>query len=311
MKTKEERNQQAQEALEKINKGVEAFLNSNKYKEMLKEISKFRKYSFGNRILILMQNPDASHVNSFTRWKALGRHVKAGEKSLKILAPNTYKKQMTVQRVDMFGNIVEDVIEKTYLSGFKTTNVFDISQTEGAELAIDKICENLEGSVKNFEKYLEAAQAVVPVPIRIEKGKTGSTTKGYCTPSEIVIYENPELQMFKTLLHEMGHVLLNHTDMKCDIDRDEKERQAESVAYIVASNLGYDTSDYSFEYIGMWSDSENNIEKTKKSLEEIVKATEIILNGFDKIKEAKAQSFVFCCLIFCFFISCQAYISMR
>ena len=55
--------------------------------EYIKAMSRFRNYSFGNMLLILMQTPDAQRVAGFWTWKKLGRSVKKGEHGIAILVP--------------------------------------------------------------------------------------------------------------------------------------------------------------------------------------------------------------------------------
>lgn len=75
------------ELLHKLNQGVKGFMETDQYKSYLKCLSKFHNYSLNNTILIAMQKPDATLVAGYQTWKQLGRHVKAGEKGIKILAP--------------------------------------------------------------------------------------------------------------------------------------------------------------------------------------------------------------------------------
>lgn len=57
--------------------------------------------------------------------------------------------------------------------------------------------------------------------------------------------------------------------------RNEKEVQAESVAFMVAERFGIDTSEYSFPYIASWSDGKQ-LEQLKSALQEIQEAAKKI-----------------------------------
>ena len=64
-----------------------------------------------------------------------------------------------------------------------------------------------------------------------------------------------DAQTLKTLIHESAHQALHSKD---NPDADEKtanqrETEAESVAYIVCKHFGLDTSEYSFPYVATWS----------------------------------------------------------
>ena len=67
------------------------------------------------------------------------------------------------------------------------------------------------------------------------------------------------IQTIKTLLHEIAHSLLHNPEEMEErkVRRDTKEVEAESTAFIVATLLGLDTSDYSFEYIAGWNGKDN------------------------------------------------------
>ena len=88
------------EALKKADEGIAALHEalgqgrSEQLERYLAVMSHFHRYSFGNVMLILMQNPDATHVAGFRKWKELGRHVKKGEKGIGILAPLRRKEKV-------------------------------------------------------------------------------------------------------------------------------------------------------------------------------------------------------------------------
>ena len=69
--------------------------------------------------------------------------------------------------------------------------------------------------------------------------------------------------------------------------RDQRELEAESVAYIVCSHFGIDTSDYSFPYILSWS-AERFREILKDSMTDIQKVSSYII---EKTNEAMTLQF--------------------
>ena len=94
-----------------------------------------------------------------------------------------------------------------------------------------------------------------------------------------MIKENmSEMQTIKTLLHEIAHAELHTT--KDGKSRSVKEIEAESVAFIVTSYYGIDTSDYSFGYVAGWS-SDKELEELKDSLNIIQKAASILIDKID------------------------------
>lgn len=58
--------------IKRIDEGVKAVFQSEKYKEYLKFASKFTDYSARNTLLINLQRPDATLVAAYGKWKQLG-----------------------------------------------------------------------------------------------------------------------------------------------------------------------------------------------------------------------------------------------
>lgn len=57
------------EMIKRIDEGVKAVFQSDKYKEYLKFASKFTDYSARNTLLINLQRPDATLVAAYGKWK--------------------------------------------------------------------------------------------------------------------------------------------------------------------------------------------------------------------------------------------------
>ena len=96
----------AKEAYEKIAKGEIRLL-----KAVLNNFSKFETYSSNNLILITIQSPKATELNSFDDWKRQKLFIKSGEQSIKILEPV---------------NILKNGVLERYMN---VKRVFDVSQT--------------------------------------------------------------------------------------------------------------------------------------------------------------------------------------
>ena len=93
--------QKVQEITEKLEQGIKELFESEKYKTYLNTMSKFHNYSFNNTMLIAMQKPDATLVAGFKAWqKNFDRHVKKGEKGIRILAPAPYKIKEEQEKLD-------------------------------------------------------------------------------------------------------------------------------------------------------------------------------------------------------------------
>ena len=115
--------QRQSDLLARLSEGITALTTSDEWIRHLEVQSGFHRYSFGNVVLIASQLPGASRVAGFRSWLKLGRNVRRGEKAIWILAPMRFKKTND-----------EDAGEGRTIAGFKYVAVFDVSQTEGAEL---------------------------------------------------------------------------------------------------------------------------------------------------------------------------------
>ena len=127
-------------------------------------------------MLIAMQKPDATLVAGYKAWqKNFDRHVKKGEKGIRILAPAQYKIKEEQEKLDpVTGEFMLDkngmpVMEEVEIKmpAFWVVPVFDLSQTDGKELP-DIGVNELSGSVEDYEDFMQALTEVSPVPITYE-----------------------------------------------------------------------------------------------------------------------------------------------
>lgn len=258
-------------------------------------MSKFHNYSFNNTLLIAMQKPDATLVAGYKAWQRnFERHVKKGEKGIRILAPAPYKMKEEQEKIDPVTNepmldkdgmpIIEEVEIK--IPAFRVVPVFDVSQTDGKELPELSVSE-LSAEVEGYQEFMSALEAVSPVPIGYED--IPGEAKGYfdITLNRVAIQEGmSESQTVKTAIHEVAHAKLHsrerekETDFLEHKDRNTKEVEAESVAYTVCQHFGIDTSDYSFGYIAGWS-SGKEMTELKASLDTIRRTASELISGIE------------------------------
>ena len=283
---KEKKKEEMNDLFRKIDDGVKAVFESEKYKEYLRVMSKFTHYSAGNCLLIAMQKPDASLVAAYGKWKSLGRQVNRGETGIRIFAPMPYK-QKSAEAAD------DEETEEISRIAFKAVSVFDVSQTSGKELP--KYIHDLEGEInpEQMSAVLDALRNMTGIPITLENIE--GNAHGYYSQSEdrIVIQSGmSDAQTLKTAFHECAHKLLH--DKKSALptmnaDRNAKEIHAESVAFIAAEHFSLDTSEYSFPYIAGWSDGKP-LPELHKYLSEIQQAARTITDAVSNALTALEQS---------------------
>lgn len=254
--------------------GLETYATSDKYRDLLKTMSKFHSYSAQNCLLILEQNPQASFVAGFDSWKRnFNRYVKRDSHAIMIKSPCRYKVKD------------EATGEEQERLGFKASYVFDISCTApiSGKPPVQIGVENLAGSVQNYSDLLLCLTSCADIPIEYSKIKgkaNGCYTENDGAPKIVIDSSLSEIQTIKTLIHEIAHSRLHsskHTGKEAKKKtRDQRELEAESVAFIVCSYFNLDTSDYSFPYILSWS-SERFREILKDSMSDIQKVSSYII----------------------------------
>jgi hypothetical protein len=140
-KTKEDRQKEALDDVSKqVEEGIRKVFNNDNYRDYLKVVSRFHTYSFNNTVLIAAQKPDATLCAGFNAWKfKYGRHVKKGEKGIRIISPVKVKETVQEEKTDP--NTGQPVFNEdgqlaatpkvVWKQRFRVSTVFDIGQTEG------------------------------------------------------------------------------------------------------------------------------------------------------------------------------------
>lgn len=281
---KEAKKEKVNALSEELEKGVISVLDSKEYADYLKFMASFHNYSFNNSLLIYYQSKKlgftASMVKGFQTWKKDGRYVKKGAKALQIFAPVPTKYKKEVENDD--GTKEEKEVE--YLS-FKPTYVFDISQTEGAE--IPHITNELLGKVDNFESLINLLIKLSPCRVKFENIQEADVYGYYDSVKNYIAVKNGigETQAVKTLIHEISHAVMHNRKIQGleNITKEDREIQAESVAYIISNYLGLETSGYSFGYVASYVGNKEKIENFQKNLKIIQFCANALIEKLEKL----------------------------
>ena len=216
MAEKQSNKDRLKEITDSIENGIKELFESEKYKNYLRTMSRFHKYSVNNTMLIYMQKPDATVVAGFNKWRdQFGRNVLKGEKGIKIIAPTPYKKKIEEAKLDpdtklpMLDADGKAIMEEKEIKipMYKPVTVFDVSQTEGKPLP--QLAADLTGSVQNYEVFMKAVKRSAPVPVFMEN-MTGMD--GYYDDENRRIAVRTgmsEVQTVCAAIHEIAHSLLH------------------------------------------------------------------------------------------------------
>jgi len=285
----EEKREEVNQVVEEMDKAIEGhFTSPEQMKEYLSFMSRFYQYSPRNTSLIQSQFSGAKAVGSFKSWKDKGFSVNKGEKGIKILVPNKTTPKFKdehgkwkslrfaneSQKEKIKGGELEQDKGKLY---FRLGHVFDVSQTNAKAEDLPEIFPNrwMEGEVDRYETVMDSLSAVasdMDVSVGNPFHELGSAKGAYYHSVEAknnghigLNPRNSELQNVKTMIHELAHAKLHHSNHEnhLGLSDAEKEFQAEMVAYSTASYFGIDTSDYSLGYLASWTKGKELGDKEK------------------------------------------------
>jgi antirestriction protein ArdC len=197
--------------------------------------NRFYRYSYLNQLYLAMQGV-REPVATYKRWQDLGRQVLRGSKAASIVRP------IIIEKKDAAGEV------KDRITRFKPVKcLFTVSQTEGDELPPADIP---SWSLATALDELDIKQ----VPFEHMNGNVA----GYSVEREFAI--NPvAVNPTKTTFHEVGHIVLGHTDearqAEYQLHRGVSEFQAEATAYLSMNELEQlddTTASQSRGYVQTW-----------------------------------------------------------
>ncbi len=266
---------QSEQALEELAEAL-AQGRSETLVRYLEMLSRFHQYSFGNCMLIALQRPDATHVSGFRRWKQLGRYVKKGEKGILILAPIVRRQKAEAQDTV---EADDEVSEKTApVCGFRAVHVFDVTQTEGAELPQFS---RIEGDPGEKVQKLEAVVRGHGIELVYDQHLGGAD--GRSEGGKIVLREGlSPAEQFAVLAHELGHELLHRTERRKETTRKVRELEAEAVAFVVSKAAGLDGICRSADYIQLYAGDKQLL---MESLDHIQRVASSIIEELGSVME--------------------------
>ena len=237
----------------------------------LAAMARFHAYSFGNILSIARQRPTATRVAGFHAWKELGRFVKRGEKGIQILAPMVGHRR---KKDDADRNRAHDDTKPSpVLIGFRAVYVFDVEQTEGADLP--EFEHNITGEVGEHRERLIAFLNTQNIALEYTENIAPALGVSYGGKIAILPGQSPA-ETLVCLVHETAHELLHKSDRRTKTTATVRETEAEAVAFIVGQSIGLEMGRASSDYIQMYA---GNAALLAESLEIIQRTSAVILDA--------------------------------
>jgi hypothetical protein len=205
--------------LEALARDVDRTRQDAGFRQALRTMAAFWRYSPFNQFLIVLQRRDATRVAGRRAWEALGRKVKPGERPIAILAPTRGA------------------------FGYVEVPVFDVRQTSGARLPVLRT--SLRGRSEHVATLRRAAERMgIEVAFAAQRpGTAGSSHGGRVEVS-------PRLgtaEQVRVLAHELAHEVLHQEERARAAARSrpppsrthaQEETEADATAWVVLRALG-------------------------------------------------------------------------
>ena len=144
------------DAIPLYNKGLAAIASFPEYYNFLDMASYHLGYSFRNIVLIYMQLPTATYLESYSGWKRHGRYPAQNTKALRILQPAPQKSRKGLSLKEQLDDEGKVLLNVTQWPEFEILHVHDISCTTGKRLMKALIREVENGFEVPFRAALSA-----------------------------------------------------------------------------------------------------------------------------------------------------------
>jgi hypothetical protein len=251
---------------ERVDAACRALLCSQGWQQWVRARSIFHSYSLRNQLLISLQAPEATRVAGFHAWRRLGRQVRKGEKSIRILAPLRAAKHARAS--DHEPTPTREHNPQRYASehkpvlGYRSVGVFDLTQTDPilgtAALRLEPPSSPINGH-SHAHLLPGLSEHAASLGYSVEYRET-SGCDGYCDTTHQLIVVNAQLAanaQVRVLIHELCHA---HGADYATYERAACEVIVDCATHIACSTLGLDVSGETIPYIAGWGETEHALE---------------------------------------------------
>jgi DNA primase len=249
------------ELRERATTQARALVTGDDWAAWLRLAARLPGWSFTNILLIAEQRPAATMVAGYQAWQAQGRHVRTGEPGIQVIAeprlspgrPGAPSLAADVIAPDGAGNRAGEA---------RLAYVWDITQTSGPARADREMPLPPEGGAPaglwDALTWLARREGFAVDRARCSPGDslTNWSTRRIRIQSDL-----SRTEAAQALIHELGHVLahgsLAHLPAASTAGcRGVRKIEADSIAFVVATRLGMDTSTCSWPYVASWAGSD-------------------------------------------------------
>ena len=233
---------------DRIEHAARALLSSEGWQHWVQVRSRngLARYSFGNQLLIALQNPDATYVAGFRAFLDLGRCVRKGEHGIRIHAPLPPRKKEN------------DDDDGRQPVRFRSVAVFDVSQTDPLPdtepVALEPPAQPITGdSHAHLLPKLEVLAGELGYSVATEH--VPGSAEGHCDAKRERITIDADLPAnarVRVLVHELAHAQgIDYTTYT----REQAEVIVDTAAIIACASAGLDVTGDAIPYIAGWGEA--------------------------------------------------------
>jgi hypothetical protein len=251
---------------ERVEEACRALLSSDGWRRWVRARSAFQCYSLNNQLLIVLQAPNATRVAGFHTWRKLGRQVRKGERSIRILAPLVRRANEATEKPSPANTTGADPEATKQVLGYRSVGVFDLAQTDpipGADpLPLEPPSAPIHGdSHRHLLPKLVEHAASLGFTVRYEATRD---CDGYCDHANHTIAVNTNLPtnaQVRVLIHELCHA--HGADYKT-YDRAACEVIVDCATHIACASLRLDVSGETIPYIVGWGEADDALAAVRR-----------------------------------------------
>ena len=204
----------------RLSDGILALNDPQTWRAWLKFSSLFHPLLVREQPADYAPGPPGHPRRRFQTFKAMGRRVRRGETGIKVLAPITRRGP----RLDDADQVVRDdqgrVVHRTQMVATKPVTVFDIRQTDGPPLPDARIGEAALLTGQAPARLWDGIQGLLEERgLDVRRGVDIGGPNGYTDFGGRLVMVRDDVddaQAVKTLVHEVGHVLLHREQRSRD-----------------------------------------------------------------------------------------------